>query len=74
MSLLEIYWRALRYLAADKRRVAFICGANVFLAMVTIAEPILFGRVIDAITEKRAVVTTLVLLVAAFAYFRQRSG
>lgn len=61
MSLLEIYWRALRYLAADKRRVAFICGANVFLAMVTIAEPILFGRVIDAITEKREVVTTLTL-------------
>ena len=68
MSLLEIYWRALRYLAADKRRVAFICGANVFLAMVTIAEPILFGRVIDAITEKREVVSTLALWASLGAF------
>ena len=43
------------------KRVAFICGANVVLAMVTIAEPILFGRVIDAISEKREVVSTLAL-------------
>ena len=61
MSLLEIYWRALQYLGADRQRVAFICGANVVLAMVTIAEPILFGRVIDAISEKREVVSTLAL-------------
>ncbi|MEP9388764.1 glucan ABC transporter ATP-binding protein/ permease [Mesorhizobium sp. KR9-304] len=61
MSLFEIYWRALRYLGADKRRVAFICGANVILAMVTIAEPILFGRIIDAITEKGDLVPTLAL-------------
>ena len=61
MSLLEIYWRALRYLGADGKRVAFICAANVVLAIVTIAEPILFGRVIDAISEKREVVSTLAL-------------
>ena len=61
MSLLEIYWRALRYLGADSKRVAFICAANVVLAIVTIAEPILFGRVIDAISEKREVVSTLAL-------------
>jgi len=59
--LFEIYWRALRYLAADKRRVAFICGANVFLAIVAIAEPILFGRIIDAITDKTDLVPTLAL-------------
>ena len=61
MSLFQIYWRALRYLGADSRRVAFICAANVILAMVTIAEPILFGRIIDAITEKTNLVPTLVL-------------
>jgi len=59
LSLFEIYWRALRYLAADKRRVAFICAANVFLAIVAIAEPILFGRIIDAITDKTDLVPTL---------------
>ena len=61
MSLFQIYWRALRYLGADSRRVAFICAANIILAMVTIAEPILFGRIIDAITEKTNLMPTLVL-------------
>ena len=51
MSLLRIYWRALGYLAADKKRVAFICAANVTLAIVAILEPIMFGRVIDAISD-----------------------
>ncbi|MCC2689960.1 MAG: cyclic beta,2-glucan transporter [Rhizobiaceae bacterium] len=61
MSLLEIYWRALRYLAVDRARVAAICLANVVLAVVTVAEPVLFGRIIDAISEKREVVSTLAL-------------
>ncbi|WP_084637018.1 hypothetical protein [Mesorhizobium sp. WSM3626] len=52
MSLLQIYWRALGYLAADKKRVALICAANVALAAIAILEPILFGRVIGAISEK----------------------
>ena len=52
MSLLQIYWRALGYLAADKKRVALICGANVALAAIAILEPIMFGRVIDAISDK----------------------
>ena len=51
MSLLRIYWRALGYLAADRKRVAFICAANVTLAIVAILEPIMFGRVIDAISD-----------------------
>jgi len=59
--LFEIYWRALRYLAADKRRVALICAANIFLAIVAIAEPILFGRIIDAITDKTDLLPTLAL-------------
>lgn len=61
MSLFEIYWRALRYLRADGRRVAFICAANVVLAIVAIAEPILFGRIIDAISDKQGLVPTLAL-------------
>lgn len=59
LSLFEVYWRALQYLGADRRRVAFICAANVFLAIVTIAEPVLFGRIIDAISDKQDVVPTL---------------
>lgn len=61
MSLLQIYWRALGYLAADRKRVALICGANVALAIIAILEPIMFGRVIDAISDKGSVFTTLAL-------------
>ncbi len=61
MSLLQIYWRALGYLAADRKRVALICGANVALAIIAILEPIMFGRVIDAISEKGSVFSTLAL-------------
>lgn len=68
MSLLEVYWRALRYLAADGRKVALICAANVVLAIVTIAEPILFGRIIDAIAGKSEVVPTMALW-ASFGAF-----
>ncbi|BCH17399.1 glucan ABC transporter ATP-binding protein/ permease [Mesorhizobium sp. L-2-11] len=59
MSLLQIYWRALGYLAADRKRVAFICGANVALAIIAILEPIMFGRVIDAISDSGSVCSTL---------------
>jgi ATP-binding cassette, subfamily B, beta-glucan exporter len=59
LSLLQVYWRALAYLAAYRQRVALICAANVTLAIVTIAEPILFGEIIDAIADKRDFLVTL---------------
>lgn len=61
MTLLQIYWRALGYLAEDRKRVALICSANVALAIIAILEPIMFGRVIDAISERGSVFTTLAL-------------
>lgn len=68
MSLLQIYWRALGYLAADKKRVALICGANVALAAIAILEPILLGRVIGAIAEKGPVFSTLAVWAALGAF------
>ena len=68
MSLLQVYARALRYLSADGPKVALICAANVVLAIVTIAEPILFGRIIDAITDKTDVFPTMALW-ASFGAF-----
>jgi ATP-binding cassette subfamily B protein len=62
--LLEVYWRALGYLGAEKRKVILICAANIALAAITIAEPVLFGRVIDAISAKTEVVPTLSLWAA----------
>lgn len=68
MSLLQIYFRALGYLAADKKRVALICGANVALAAIAILEPILLGRVIGAISEKGPVFSTLAVWAALGAF------
>jgi ATP-binding cassette, subfamily B, beta-glucan exporter len=68
MSLTEIYWRALRYLGHQRTGVLFVCAANIVLAVVTIAEPILFGRVIDAIAEKQGIFATLGLW-AGFGVF-----
>ena len=61
MTLLEVYWRALRYLAVEKQKVALICAANVGLGIVTIAEPVLFGQIIDAIAEKDDLIDSLAL-------------
>ena len=55
MSLFQVYTRALRYLAAFKVRVSLVVAANIVLAVITIAEPILFGKIIDAISSKEAV-------------------
>ena len=64
MSLLEIYFRAIGYLAVEKSKVLIICGANVALAMVTIAEPVLFGHIIDAISDKNDVLPSLAIWAA----------
>ncbi|QDB99445.1 MULTISPECIES: glucan ABC transporter ATP-binding protein/ permease [Phyllobacteriaceae] len=61
MSILQIYWRALGYLAADKKRVFFICFANVALAVIAILEPIMFGHVIDSISDHTDVVPPLAM-------------
>ncbi|MBB3658698.1 ATP-binding cassette subfamily B protein [Rhizobium sp. BK650] len=68
MSLFKVYARALRYLGAYKLRVSLVVIANIVLAAITIAEPILFGRIIDAISGKGEVKPILIMW-AAFAVF-----
>lgn len=63
MSLFKTYWRAISYLGEEKKASVFICLANIVLAVITIAEPVLFGRVIDAISRKTDVRTTLAIWV-----------
>ncbi len=65
MTLFQVYARALKYLAQNKWRVAAVVIANIVLAVITIAEPILFGRIIDAISSGGEVTTWL----AAWAGF-----
>ena len=68
VSLFQVYARALSYLGTYKLRVGLVVAANVILAVITIAEPILFGRIIDAISSKGAV-TPLLLMWAGFGLF-----
>ncbi len=68
MSLFQIYARALQYLAVHKLRVSAIVIANIVLAVITIAEPILFGRIIDAISSKQGV-TPMLLMWAGLGVF-----
>jgi ATP-binding cassette, subfamily B, beta-glucan exporter len=53
LSLLQVYFKALKYLASYRLRVSLVVAANVVLAAITIIEPILFGRIIDAISDKQ---------------------
>lgn len=51
MELLKTYLRVLSYLGAEKKAAILICAANIVLAIITIVEPILFGRVIYCISR-----------------------
>lgn len=64
MTLLKLYWRSMTYLAAEKRATIIMCIASTLVALVTLAEPILFGRVIEAISERANVVTQLAMWAA----------
>lgn len=55
MSLIQIYWKSLQYLGAEKRATTFICLVNVALALTMLFEPVLVGRVIQAISTKTAI-------------------
>ncbi|MBY5804456.1 glucan ABC transporter ATP-binding protein/ permease [Rhizobium leguminosarum] len=68
MTLFKVYARALRYLGAYKLRVSLVIVANIVLATITIAEPILFGRIIDAISGKGEV-KPILFMWATFAVF-----
>ena len=68
MTLFQVYTRALRYLAEHRFRVTIVVIANIILAIITIAEPILFGRIIDAISSGGDV-TPVLMLWAGFGVF-----
>jgi len=72
MAFLRLYARVLRQLAPNRRVAILLAAANVLLAALTFAEPVLFGRVIDTLTgaggrEARAVWTDALGLLAIWA-------
>src|SRR5215207_9233191 len=54
MSLFRLYARVLGQLGSDLRLGAVLALANVALAIAAFAEPILFGRIIDRLTQGQA--------------------
>ncbi|MFZ9502294.1 MAG: glucan ABC transporter ATP-binding protein/ permease [Beijerinckiaceae bacterium] len=51
MAILRIYFRVLAMLGAERRLAAGLVLANLALAVAQFAEPVLFGRIIDALTR-----------------------
>jgi ATP-binding cassette subfamily B protein len=63
--LARTYGRALRLLAGERRTVVLLVAANVGIALVQLAEPVLFGAVVDSITAGGAAVFELIGVWAA---------
>lgn len=59
MSAWSVYTRSLRILWAERALTIAIVSAGIGTAIVALFEPILFGRVIDALTKMENAVTTL---------------
>jgi ATP-binding cassette subfamily B protein len=51
MQLFKIYLRALRMLGSERFLASLLTAAGVAVAVVQLAEPILFGRVVDALSQ-----------------------
>lgn len=64
MTLAAIYLRSLRYLSVRKGAVACVVAANVALAALGVAEPIVFGRIIDALASGGATGSVMAAWVA----------
>lgn len=52
MPLYRIYQRALALLSTEKRLATSLTLAGVVIAAIQLAEPVLFGRIVDALTTK----------------------
>jgi ATP-binding cassette subfamily B protein len=82
MSLLRIYARVFEMLGPEKKLGVFLAAANVALAAAQFAEPVLFGRVIDALVGAQAAsrtpsfsdLTYLLTLWAGFGLFAIAAG
>ena len=73
MWLIRLYTRVLRQLGSDLKVGAVLALANIGLAVAAFAEPILFGRIIDRLTQSakgaEVTFTSLLPLIAAWVAF-----
>src|SRR5215471_13746053 len=68
MSLLRLYTRVLDMLGREARLAWILAAANLLLAMSQFAEPVLFGRIVDALSGKSAGASAWPLLGAWAAF------
>ena len=64
MDLVRLYGRALGMLAAEKSLAVALALASVAIGVVQLAEPILFGRVVDALSRGEGAFPTIALWAA----------
>ena len=69
MPLLRLYTRVLDMLGKEARLAWILAAANLLLAMSQFAEPVLFGRIVDALSGKSAPGTSAWPLLGAWAAF-----
>jgi glucan exporter ATP-binding protein len=82
MNLIKLYARVFEVLGPERKLGTFLAIANILLAIAQFAEPILFGKIVDALitaqSEKRAPSTTdlvwLLIVWAAFGLFTIAAG
>ncbi len=59
MNLIRIYLRAIGMLSAERGLAASLAIANCAIAIVALAEPLLFGRVVDALSKNQETFYTI---------------
>lgn len=64
MDLVRIYLRVIGMLGAEKSLAISVATAGVLISIVQLAEPILFGRVVDALSRGEAALSTVGLWAA----------
>jgi ATP-binding cassette, subfamily B, beta-glucan exporter len=64
MQLIRVYTRAIGMLSAERTTAIWLAAANCALAVVALAEPLLFGRVVDALSKKEAPFDTIAMWAA----------
>src|SRR6201991_2351781 len=69
MSLLRLYTRVLDMLGKEARLAWILAVANLLLVMTQFAEPVLFGRIVDALSGKLAPGASAWPLLGAWAAF-----
>jgi ATP-binding cassette, subfamily B, beta-glucan exporter len=64
MTILQVYRRALALLAAERSLTVWVAVSGIVVAAVQLAEPVLFGRVVDALSRGQEAFPTIGLWAA----------